>query len=204
MFKILIYDESLSHHLETHFATYETDLAWTTEEILSKTFEKKYDLYIVHFSALHTIESLRDAEDTTPAIFIDDYYTLEHMKLAFLHGDDYLIKPLYLDDLAVRIDYHYRKRYNHKNNILIYKDFYYHSNTRQLFKGTEKVKLSPNELKLLELLLTHINQPLNKMYINDMLESHSEGSLRVYISKLNKLGFNILYDRAITSYLLVD
>lgn len=202
MFRILIFDESLSHHLHTHFATYETDLVWTTEEILSKTYEKRYDLYIMHFSALHTIELLRDAEDTTPAIFIDDYYTLEHMKLAFQYGDDYLIKPLYLEDLAIRVDYHYRKGYNHRNNILIYKSFYYHIHTRQLFKGTEKIKLSPNELKLLELLLTHLNKPVSKPYIYEILESQSDGSLRVYISRLNKLGFTITYDRAITSYIL--
>jgi len=204
MFKILIFEESLSYYIETYFSSYEVDLAWTEEDILSFTYEKHYDLYIIHFSALQTIQSLRDAEDTTPVLYIDDYYSLEHMKLAFLHGDDYLIKPLYMEDLAVRVDYHYRKIYNHKNNILIYKDFYYHLNTRQLFKGTERIRLSPNELKLLELLLTHRNKPVNKTYIAEILESHSDGSLRVYISKLNKLGFSIEYDRSISSYILID
>ncbi len=204
MFKILIFEESLPYYLDTHFSSYEVDFAWTEEEILSLTYEKHYDLYITHFSALQTIQSLRDTEDTTPVIYIDDYYSLEHMKLAFLHGDDYLIKPLYMDDLSVRIDYHYRKIYNHKNNIVIYKDFYYHLNTRQLFKGRERIKLSPNELKLLEVLLTHRNKPVNKTYISETLESHSDGSLRVYISKLNKLGFSIDYDRSISSYILTD
>ncbi len=204
MFKILIFEESLSYYLDTYLSPYEVDLAWTEEDILSLTYEKHYDLYIIHFNALQTIQSLRDAEDTTPVIYIDEYYSLEHMKLAFLHGDDYLIKPLYMDDLSVRIDYYYRKIYNHKNNIIIYKDFYYHLNTRQLFKGTERIKLSPNELKLLELLLTHRNQPVNKTYIAETLESHSDGSLRVYISKLNKLGFTIDYDRSISSYILTD
>ncbi len=204
MFKILIFEESLSYYLDTYLSSYEVDLAWTEEDILSLTYEKHYDLYIIHFNALQTIQSLRDAEDTTPVIYIDEYYSLEHMKLAFLHGDDYLIKPLYMDDLSVRIDYYYRKIYNHKNNIIIYKNFYYHLSTRQLFKGTERIKLSPNELKLLELLLTHRNQPVNKTYIAETLESHSDGSLRVYISKLNKLGFTIDYDRSISSYILTD
>ncbi len=204
MFKILIFEESLSYYLDTYLSSYEVDLAWTEEDILSLTYEKHYDLYIIHFNALQTIQSLRDAEDTTPVIYIDEYYSLEHMKLAFLHGDDYLIKPLYMDDLSVRIDYYYRKIYNHKNNIIIYKNLYYHLSTRQLFKGTERIKLSPNELKLLELLLTHRNQPVNKTYIAETLESHSDGSLRVYISKLNKLGFTIDYDRSISSYILTD
>ncbi len=204
MFKILIFEESLSYYLDTYLSSYEVDLAWTEEDILSLTYEKHYDLYIIHFNALQTIQSLRDAEDTTPVIYIDEYYSLEHMKLAFLHGDDYLIKPLYMDDLSVRIDYYYRKIYNHKNNIIIYKDFYYHLNTHQLFKGRERIKLSPNELKLLEVLLTHRNKPVNKTYISETLESHSDGSLRVYISKLNKLGFSIDYDRSISSYILTD
>ncbi len=203
MFKILIFESTLSYYVKTHFSIYEIDFVWTEEDILSKTFEKKYDLYIIHFSALNIVESLRNSGDMTPIIFIDEYYLLEHMKLAFLYGDDYLIKPLYIEDISIRIDYHYRKIYNHKNNILIYKDFYFHINSRQLFKDTQKIKLSPNELKLSELLLHYKEKPLNKELIYDTLESRSEGSLRVYISKLNKLGFNIKYNRAISSYILI-
>jgi len=113
-----------------------------------------------------------------------------------------MIKPIYLEELKIRADYHYRKLFKHSKNIIIYKEFYFHINSKQLFLGTQKVKISPSEMRLLELFLTYINKPISKDIIYDKLESNSDGSLRVYISKLNKLGFDISYDRAIVSYLL--
>jgi DNA-binding response OmpR family regulator len=203
MFRILIYEESLLPYKETFSDTYRVESACTTDDILSMTFDHTYDLYIMHYSALQTIADLRESGDETAVIFTDDYYDTKHMKKAFLYGDDYLIRPLYLEDLAIRIDYHYRKCFNHTKHIVTYKDFYFHLHTRQLFHGSEKVKLSPNELTLLELLFGHMNKPLSKELIAERLESSSDGSLRVYISKLNKLGFDITYDRAITSYILL-
>ena len=41
-----------------------------------------------------------------------------------------------------------------------------------------------------------------KEIIFDILENSSDGSLRVYISKLNKIGLHVEYDRAISSYTL--
>ena len=131
------------------------------------------------------------------------YYDISHIKKTFLIADEYMIKPLVFEELKIRVDYYYRKLFNHSKNIILYKDFYFHVNSKQLFLGTQKVKLSPNEMKLIELFLTYINKPISKDIIYDKLESSSDGSLRVYISKLNKLGFSISYDRAIVSYILL-
>ena len=59
-------------------------------------------------------------------------------------------------------------------------------------------------MKLVTLFMLHKNKPVSKDIIYDELESSSDGSLRVYISKLNKLGLDINYDRSIVSYLLVE
>ena len=202
MFRILVFEETLFLPENRLFSPYEVDFAKTQEEILDLTYQHTYNLYLVNLYAFPTIEALKQADDTTPTVFIDEFYTLKNLKKALSIGDDYLIKPLYLEDLSIRIGYYYRKLFNHQKNIISYKDFYFHLHTKQLFSGTQKIKLSPNELKLLELLLSHINRPLSKELINDRLESTSSGSLRVYISKLNKIGFEITYDRALSSYIL--
>ena len=203
MFKILICEESLSYLAPSVFANYNYTIAKSTDEIINLTFEKKYDLYLFHMECLVVLQELRESHDTTPTIFIDEYYVLNNLKKAFSVGDDYILKPLYLEELKIRVQYHYAKIYNASNNIIIYKSFYYHANSKQLFLHKEKVKLSPNELKLVMLFFTHINKPISKDIIYEELQSNSDGSLRVYISKLNKLGLNIIYDRSIVSYTLV-
>lgn len=202
MFKILICEESLGYLAPTIFTSYNYDIAKSADEILNLTFSKDYDLYLFHMECFFTLKELRDTGNTTPTIFIDEYYSLNNLKKAFSIGDDYILKPLYVDELQVRVKYHYSKIYNTSSNIIIYQDFYLHTHTQQLFKGKEKIKLSPNELKLVMLFFTHLNKPISKDIIYEELESSSDGSLRVYISKLNKLGLNIIYDRSIVSYTL--
>ena len=204
MFKILICEESLSYIAPTIFTRYHYDVAKNREEFLDFTFDKEYDLYLLHMECFATLQELQNANDTTPTIFIDEYYSLNNLKKAFSIGDDYILKPLYVEELKVRVHYHYSKIYNCSNNIIIYNNFYYHADSQQLFLEKVKVKLSPNELKLVTLFFTHLNKPISKDIIYEELESHSDGSLRVYISKLNKLGLHINYDRSIVSYTLAS
>ncbi len=202
MFKILICEASLNEQALNLFTNYEVKIVNSAEEFLDATYTENYDLYIVNFYYYSQIELLRNAEDKTTSIFVDEFYNIYNLKKAFLIADEYMVKPLFLEELSIRVNYHYRKLFNHAKNIIIYKDFYFHVNTLQLFNKTKKVKLTPNEMKLIKLFLTHLNKPISKDIMYDELESSSDGSLRVYISKLNKLGFEISYDRSIVSYLL--
>jgi len=202
MFKILICEESLSYLAPTIFANYAYKIAKNAEEILELTYEQNFNLYLFHLECFSVLKELRETKDTTPTIFIDEYYSLNNFKKAFSVGDDYILKPLYIDELKIRVNYHYSKIYNCNNNIIIYKNFYYHANSQQLFLHKEKVKLSPNELKLITLFFTNLNRAISKEIIYEELESQSDGSLRVYISRLNKLGLDINYERSIASYTL--
>jgi DNA-binding response OmpR family regulator len=204
MFKILICEESLAYLAPSIFSHYSYDIVNSKEKFLDSTFESSYDLYLLHMECFSKLKDLRKSGDTTPAIFIDEYYSFSNFKKAFSIGDDYILKPIYIEELKVRVHYHYSKIYNFSNNIIIYKKFFFHSNTQQLFVNKEKIKLSPNELKLVMLFFTHINKPISKDIIYEKLESNSDGSLRVYISKLKKLGLDINYDRSIVSYTLIN
>lgn len=202
MFKILICEASLSYTYKNLFASYEVTLAKSASEVLESTYEKRYDLYLLHFECYSVREELKNAGDNTPTIFIDEFYSIYNLKKAFKVGDDYMIKPLYLEELKIRVEYHYAKLYKYLKNIITYKDFYLHLSSQQLFHKKERVKLSPNEMKLVELLFVNMGRAVSKDRIYETLESSSDGSLRVHISKLGKIGLNITYERVTLSYTL--
>jgi DNA-binding response OmpR family regulator len=203
MYKILISEEYIGQKANELFIDYEYDIALNQDDIFAKTYEKKYDLYIVNFSFYQVIKELRKFEDSTITIFIDDYYDIYHIKKAFEVGDEYLIKPLNLEELNIRVLYYYKKLYRDKSKLLRYKDFFFHTKTKQLYKGNKKIKLSPNETTLVELFLSSPNTNLLKYTLLDEINSTSDGTLRVYISKLKKLGFDIEFTRSTNSYMLL-
>jgi len=202
MFKILVCEEFIGKNLDKLFAGYEIDVASTSEEILEKTYTKKYNLYIINFDFYNTIEELKRFDDTTPTIFIDNYYDIFHIKKSFEIGDEYIIKPVNLEELDIRINYYYKKLYSKKQSILTYKDMFFHTRSKQLYINNQKVKLSPNDTTLLELFLSNQGKNILKYNLMDELNSTSDGALRVYISKLKKLGLDIEFDRATNSYKL--
>ncbi len=204
MFRVLICEESLVALAPSLLSLYNYDIAYSKDEIVDRTYEKDFHLYLFHIECLSALEILRASGDTTPCIFIDEYYSLHNLKKAFRVGDDYILKPIFTDELKVRIHYHYSKIYNCSNNIILYKEFYFHANTKQLFYKKEKIKLSPSELILVELFFSSKNKPLSKDTLFEELQSTSDGSLRVYISKLKKIGLDITYERALNSYTLLS
>ncbi len=204
MYKILVCDPALQYGIETLFPAYSITVAQHSDEIIDLTYENHHDLYIVNFIYFETIRLLKEHGDETSTLFIDDYYDIMHVKQAFSVGDDYLLKPLAYEELKIRVNYHYQKLSCCKNDIIIYELFYYHTRTKQLYHGTSSVKLSPSETILIALFLMHKNKPLAKYILLDSLNSNSEGSLRVYISRLKKLGFNISYSWSQASYILFE
>ena len=202
MYSILICEDSLAYNYSLVFPTYNITIANSVEDILNLTYENSYNLYIINVCFFNTIKELKDAEDKTPTIFIDEYYNIFNLKKSFSIGDDYIVKPLLIEELQIRVEYYYKKLFQNESNILKYKNFFYHSSSKQLYLKNNKVKISPNEIKIVELLLTNLNRPVSKDIIYQTLESNSDGSLRVHISKLKKLGFSIEYNRTTLSYIL--
>ena len=202
MFRILLADGDLNHLVETLFTSYTVDVASNEEELLDLSYKHKYDLYLCNYFYYNFIHELKSTGDTTAVLFTDEFYDISHLKKSFGVGDDYLTKPLNLEELQIRVAYHYKKLYNHTQNIVSYRDMFFHLSTKQLYKKSQKIKLSPSEAKLVELFLAFKDKPLLKDIIYDKLETQSEGTLRVYISKLGKIGFDISYERANLSYTL--
>ncbi|SFV64222.1 Two-component system response regulator DccR [hydrothermal vent metagenome] len=202
MYKILLADLDLIPAIENELISYNIDIAYDINSFYDFTYKNHYDLYILNYYYYDSYKTLKDMGDKTVTLFIDEYYDIYHLKNVFQIADDYLIKPLNFQEIKIRIAYQMKKLFNIQKEVIVYKKMYFHIHSKQLYDNNKKVKLSPNEVKLLEYFLSRINTPLPKENILKFLESSSEGTLRVYISKLNKLGFEITYKRANASYTL--
>ena len=202
MYRVLLGDLDLLPTIGNELISYDVDVIYNSEDFYNATYNNKYDLYLLNYYYYDAYKELKNAGDNTITLFVDEYYDLYHLKNVFDIADDYIIKPLNLQELKARVDYQIKKLYNLKKDIVSYKNMYFHIKTKQLYKENTKVKLAPNEVKLLEYFLCRIGIPLLKEDILEFLESSSDGTLRVYISKLNKIGFEIRYERANLAYTL--
>jgi len=202
MNKILLADTDLVSLVKNELISYDVDIAYDIESFYTLSYENNYDLYIVNFYYYDIIEELKKSQEMPVIIFIDEYYDIYHLKKVFNIADDYIIKPLNAQELKIRVDYQFKKLYNIKKDIVTYGKMYFHMKSKQLYNNNHKVKLSPSEVKLLEYFLCRLKQPVTKDSLLELLETSSDGTLRVYISKLNKSGFDISYERANLSYTL--
>jgi DNA-binding response OmpR family regulator len=180
-------------------------IATTESEALELTYNNHFDIYVFDYhSGINLLKELRDIEDNTHSIFILDYYDISLIEKLYQVGDDFLVRPFFYEELKIKTDYIIRKIYKTKSNIINYKSLYYHIITKQLFKKEQKIHLAPMQTQLLEIFLKSIHKPIQKDVILQQLyhnENRGDGSLRVYISQLKKIGFDITYNR-ISGYVL--
>ena len=202
MFSILLCDLDLNHLVQGNLSKFQIQTIESLEDFENATFEHEYNLFIANIYYLDAIKELKELGNSTPVIFIDEYYDLHNLKKSFTVGDDYIFKPVNLQELQIRTEYHYKKICNITKEIIQYKNFYFHLLSKQLYKEKVKIKLSPSETKLLTLFLSFIQKPLTKELLFEKLETSSDGTLRGYISKLNKIGFHIEYQRSNQAYTL--
>jgi len=190
--------ETLCELLESE--GYEITHVTTGEMALDVTFERSYDLLLLDvnvpkINGFELLKSLRDAEDTTPAIFITSLNDIASLSKGFEVGaDDYIKKPFDFDELLVRIKALIRKAYHTKTNQISVENFSFDIEKNELYKDEEFIKLSPYELQIVKLFFKNIDSTVLKEEILEELgdgKEMSEGSLRVHIAKLRKTGLNI-------------
>ena len=98
---------SLCRYLHKHGIL--VDWAKDGEEAIELSYEKRYALYLLDvnvplLSGTELLQSLRDAQDHTPAIIISAQVDTASISQGFLCGaDDYVKKPFDPDELLIRI-----------------------------------------------------------------------------------------------------
>ena len=170
------------------------------EMALDASFVKTFDLLLLdvnvpRLNGFELLKSLREASDMTPAIFITSLNDIESLSKGFDVGaDDYIKKPFDFDELIVRINALIRKTYHTYDNEIKVDKFRFVIEKNELYSGAEFIALSPYELQITQLLFQNIDKTIEKELILQTL-SHgnemSEGSLRVHINKLRKIGLPI-------------
>lgn len=193
-----ILSETLAELLEAD--GYSLTLASTANEALDATYRQEYeimllDVNIPDFNGFELLTMLRNSGNTTPCIFLTSLNDIASLSRGFEVGaDDYLKKPFDFDELLVRIGALLRKSFSAKSNEIKYHALVYKITTNELLNSNGLILLAPLEKKLLSIFFKRINETITKQELLHELDSvneSSEGSLRVYIAKLRRVGLEI-------------
>ncbi|UTJ05262.1 response regulator transcription factor [Arcobacter roscoffensis] len=201
MYKILLLEDdklfasTIEDFLEDE--GFEIDIAYDGEQCLDLNYENKYDLYIFDINVpkingLDLLEQLRQAGDETPSIFLTSYKDKETLHEGFLKGcDDYLKKPVDLDELILRIKALFKRNKKSFEAIKLTDTLEFDSISKRVYESGVDLNLPIKVLELLELFIEHRGEIVTKQMIISKLwsagEEYSEGSIRVYINSIKKL-----------------
>ena len=137
-----------------------------------------------------------------PVIFVTAKSGLEdRLKGLSLGADDYIVKPFAMQELLARVSIVLRRTKRGENTIS-FDGLTVDMGSRKVYRGDEKINLTPKEYALLEVLITHRNLALSREKLISMVWTYDyEGDTRtvdVHIQQLRqKLG---LKDRIKTIY----
>ncbi len=186
----LLFGESLQDFLEEE--GFAVTLCRNGQEALERTYDEQYDLYLLDINVplingLELLGDLRRADDGTPAIYLTSHQDKEKMTEGFEQGaDDYLKKPVDMDELLLRIAALLRRTKGKPLQCVgeLCLDEVHKSITR----NGKLLTLTLKEFQLLALLIKNVNNVVTKEMIISTLWSASEevsdGAVRVYINRL--------------------
>ncbi|MFV7790439.1 response regulator transcription factor [Aliarcobacter lanthieri] len=201
MFNILILEDDLlfASTLEDILIEegYFVDLAKNSKEALDFNYEKNYDLYLFDINlsgqdGIELLKDLRDSEDLTPTIFISSYKDKDIIKNAYINGcDDYIRKPLDLDELLLKIRAILKRFNKGLESIKLKDDLFIDPIEKRVYKNNLDLEIPQKIVELLLIFLENKNKIVTKEMIIQRLwntsQNYSEGSIRVYVTKIKKL-----------------
>jgi DNA-binding response OmpR family regulator len=178
--------ETLHELLDLH--GYSVDLVHTGNDAIDTSYEKSYDLYVFDInvpdlSGIELLESLRNADDNTPAIFISALVDLNTIAKGFEVGaDDYLKKPFFPEELLIRV----KAKLSRTSQDIFYKNLRYSPSKKELFADDKVVPLGEVQECLCDIFLKNIGNVLDKSILMDCLVHPSDSALRVALNKLKQ------------------
>jgi len=161
---------------------------------LDLTYEHVFDIYLFdvnlpYENGFELLEKLRQSGDKTPCIFITSREDKASLKEGFEKGgDDYIHKPVDLDELSLRIQAVLRRQV--RREIVEIDMYQFDISSKTLYLNERSVELSLKGSELLLVLLEGQGRVVPLDQIKERLwssaEEASDGSLRVYIAQLKK------------------
>ena len=176
--------ETLKELLEE--ANYSVDMVHTGNDAIDASYDNKYDLYVFDInvpdiSGIELLESLREADDTTPTIFISALVDINTIAKGFEVGaDDYLKKPFFPEELLIRV----KAKFAHATKDIEYKNLRYSPEKKELYIDGKLIALGEVQECLCDIFMQNIGNVLDKTILMDCLVHPSDTALRVALNKL--------------------
>jgi len=187
-------DQQLSDTVKQflQYQGYEVLCAYDGVEAQDLAYEKQIDLMLLDIKVPHQngfdfLQTLRDNNVKTPAIFITSLNSVVDVTFVFDIGCvDYIRKPFALKELQARMEALLKRRYGtHEEKIDLGEGLLFDIKENLLTKDNQRVPLKTKEAKLLSLFLEYPNELLtyDKIFEHlwDYEEEPSAGSLRSYV-----------------------
>ena len=182
---------------------YSVDVAHNGNDALQKTIEHPPDVVILDImlpggmSGLDICDRLRKSGNQVPILMLTAKDAITDRVAGLDMGaDDYLVKPVDLNELQARVRALLRRRNPEQTEVLRFADLELDTGTRIAHRGARAIELSTTEYELLALFLRRPRQVLTRDIIMDRVWGYDfEGAsnvLEVYIgylrSKLEEKG----------------
>jgi len=187
-----LFNETLQDFLEVEGFVVECVL--DPYSALELTYENNYDLYLFdvnlpYENGFELLKKLRNSGDMTPTIFLTSRDDKVSLTQGFMHGgDDYLTKPVDLDELLLRLFALLRRQV--RTQLVQVGTYQFDSVSKILYDKDGYVELSQKGATLLLVLLEGQGNVVPIYQIKQRLwssaEESSDGALRVYVTQLKK------------------
>ena len=161
---------------------------------LELSYESRFDLYLFdvnlpYESGFNLLQKLRESGDKTPTIFLTSRDDKASMIEGFDVGaDDYMKKPIDLDELLLRIRAVLRRQI--RADKIEIGEYTLDCNAKRLFYEGKMLTVTNKAIELLLLLITAKGEVVRVEEIAEHLwhvnEDMSAGAIRVYIATLKK------------------
>ncbi len=189
-----LYSETLCDWLEEE--GFEVEACYDPHTAFEACFSRRFALYLFDINlpfqnGLETFRQLRQSGDETPVIFL----TSREDKASLLEGfeigaDDYLRKPVDLEELSARLTAALRRRHRGGEPKTL-GAYTMDPRSRDLLLEGKPLRLGRKIYDLLELFLERSGETVSQEEIKERLwrydEEASEGAIRVYVTRLKKL-----------------
>ncbi len=149
------------------------------------------DLMLPGMDGLTLCKKLREEKNNTPILMLTAKSQLEDKIIGLNSGaDDYLTKPFAFEELLARIRALSRRPQQTTEKVLTVGDLSLNTDTYQVKRGDKDIRLSSKEYSLLECLMRHSGQILNKDQIIQYVWSYESdilpNTIEVYIRNLRQ------------------
>ncbi|WP_309497847.1 response regulator transcription factor [Sulfurovum sp.] len=187
-----LFNETLEDFLDEE--GYDVQCVLDPYSALDLSYENLFDLYLFdvnlpYENGFELLQKLRESGDDTPCIFITSREDKASLKEGFEKGgDDYIQKPVDLDELLLRVQAVLRRQI--RKQIITIDRYEFDILTKTLYEDDKVLDISSKGGELLLVLLEGKGNIVTSEQIKERLWSSSEeasdGALRVYITKLKK------------------